>query len=257
MLIDKFLFRFFSYSCYFWKAQSILYIHSPFVFGWVNCIQLLQAQNDIAVENYRKNLECNRNLFEYVLKGNKVKTQVYKRYKITSITDDYGKILTATMIYLKANYFLELGTSFGVSTAYLVSRTREARGLSIDFNEQAILMAQSMFDKHFVGHRVKFIHGYFNEILNKVLTNDLKLDFIFIDGDHSYKSTINYVKMVLPFMSEKAVIALDDIRWNKDMYKAWSEILLFPEFNYTIDYGRIGFLFKVNNHSPKQHFVLK
>ncbi len=98
--------------------------------------------------------------------------------------------------------------------------------------------------------------GKFEEILPNILT-EKNIDFCFIDGDHSYQATINYVYQIKDYLSEHAVLILDDIRWSEGMYSAWEELILLSDFNYTIDFGRIGLLFKHQNKSPKQHFILK
>jgi predicted O-methyltransferase YrrM len=256
MHIDKLVFRFFSYLSYFWKAQSNLYIHSPFIFDWVNAIQKERVTNSDSIQNYRNTLLHDKSTFIYTSFEQINYTTVSARYLKTSITDLYGKVLMATSSYTKANNFLELGTSLGVSTAYICASNNQIKGMTIDANPMAVDKSKVLFNQYFPNHTVNFVTGSFDVTLPSALCEFDSIDLVFIDGDHSYKGTLEYVTQIKDCLSEKAVIILDDIRWSKDMYKAWSELLSLPEFNYTVDMGRIGLLFKVNNHSPKQHFYI-
>ena len=256
MIIDKFIFRFFSYIGYYWKAQSNHYIHSPFIFSWVNTIKQNLSNTDHTIIQYRNSLAKDMSLFIYQQDNKEVCVSVSDRYRKTTISDDYGKILASTCLYLNAKNFLELGTSLGVSAAYLVSARPTIKGVTLDSNIHAISRSQGLFNTIFPHHQVEFKNGTFKDTLPKVLQAGNEYDFVFIDGDHHYESAIDYVSHIKSFLSENAVIVLDDIRWSRGMFKAWKELIYLPEFNYTIDFGRIGLLFKVNNHSPKQHFFL-
>lgn len=256
MNIDKLLFRILSYIVYYWKAQSNLYIHSPFIFDWVNALNQNLGKTNNTITFYRASLDKDLSKFIYNHNNRELCVSVSDRYRKTSISDHYGKILSYTSSYLSAKNFLELGTSLGVSAAYIASSNPSIKGVTIDSNLNSITKSQSLFDKIFPQHQVEFKSGIFKDILPEVLLVGNEYDFVFIDGDHNYESTIEYVTKIKMFLSENAVIVLDDIRWSSNMHRAWQELILLPEFNYTVDFGRIGFLFKINNHSPKQHFYI-
>lgn len=256
MIIDQLLFRISSFIVYYWKAQSNLYIHSPFIFDWVNTLNQNLSKSNNSIALYRAILDRDLSKFIYSHNNSEICVSVSDRYRKTSISDYYGKILSSTCSYLNAKHFLELGTSLGVSAAYLASSNSSIKGVTIDSNLNSTTKSQSLFDEFFFPHQVEFNNGKFNDILPYVLKDENKFDFVFIDGDHKYESTIDYVSQIKLFLSDNAVIVLDDIRWSRDMYRAWQELIQLTEFNYTVDFGRIGLLFKVNNNSPKQHFYI-
>jgi len=256
MPLDNYIFRLLSYIRYYWRAKSNLYIHSPFVFEWMNVIKVRKTQSDGRIASYRTALKNNLDIVHYENLGVSYQTTVRDRYARTAIDHPYGQVLSATSRYLQANFFLELGTSLGVSTAYIVSSSDSIRGTTIDSNAETTAIAQRILNDIFCNHKVEFAMGYFEEILPNLLHQTNRLDFVFIDGDHSFEGTLTYVKMIKSFLSDNSVIILDDIRWSRDMYRAWGALIQLADFNYTIDYGRLGLLFKVNNHAPKQHFYI-
>jgi hypothetical protein len=56
MNLTTLFFRLVSYAKYYYKAQSDLYIHSPFIFEWINTIQAGLAVEIISIKNYRNSL---------------------------------------------------------------------------------------------------------------------------------------------------------------------------------------------------------
>lgn len=256
MLLEKLRFRFLSYIKFYWHAQSNLYIHSPFVFSLSSEIKKEWSHKETMTYIYRERLAGDRSKFNYTREDTDMVTTVSKRYRQTSISSRYGQILTALARHLHVHSFIELGTSMGVSTAYIASAASIQKGISIDANSQAINIAKNLFDTFFSNHSVQFIQGRFDQILPSLIEKGEIFDLVFIDGDHQYASTIYYFELLQSLVSENAVIVFDDIRWSADMYRAWSEIHIKSDFNYTLDFGRIGILIRRNNHSPKQHFYL-
>ncbi|MCE2962445.1 MAG: O-methyltransferase [Chitinophagales bacterium] len=256
MLIDQLIFRLFSYPKYYWFAQSNHYIHSPFIFQWIGLIQTWANREDETLKAYRNLLAEDSSAFSYNQDKKVSSISVKNRYAQTSIDDVFGKILSATSVYMRSKSFLELGTSLGVSTAYIVTSNHSIVGTTIDSNPLASKIAKDRFDRIFPEHHVKFETGLFKDVLPRIVQDMQSIDFVFIDGDHSYEATLENVQIVKPYLSENSVIVLDDIRWSRSMFRAWSQLVEINEFNYTVDYGRIGLLFKVNNNSPKQHFYL-
>jgi predicted O-methyltransferase YrrM len=256
MTITTLFFRLISYAKYYIKAQSDLYIHSPFIYEWMKHLMVFRAKSFSNINRYRASLDKNTNSIAFNNQGEEKITTVRDRYMNTSISDDYGKILQATASYIKASNFLELGTSLGVSTAYIHATNSHIEGITIDANSQTSTLASFLFDSLLSPHKVTFEIGFFKDVIHEILNKTKPIDFVFIDGDHKLESTLHYLEMLMPNLAENAVVVLDDIRWSPDMYKAWLRACLYTDFNYAIDFGRMGILFKVNNHSPKQYFTI-
>ena len=256
MNLTTLFFRLVSYTKYYYKAQSDLYIHSPFIFEWINTIQAGLAVEIISIKNYRNSLKNDNSEFKFIDFGKINLTNISARYLKTSITDLYGKVLLATSAYIQAKTFIELGTSFGVSTAYIYSSNSIIKGTTIDANPIAIDKSKELFNLWYPAHILNFVNGNFDKTLPTVINELGSVDFVFIDGDHKLVSMRHYLELIMPALAENAAVILDDIRWSPDNYKAWLQASQYADFNYVVDYGRIGVLFKVNNHSPKQYFTI-
>ena len=256
MNLNTFLFRLFSYSIYYYRAQSNLYIHSPFIFNWINELNAVRTVVNKQINLYRDKLEGNLDFIGFSNLGKEKKTTVRNRYRQTSIKDSYGKILQATASYIHASSFVELGTSLGVSTSYIISAQPYIQGTTLDSNLQTSTIAAILSNEIFSSRKVQYANGLFQDLLPEIIKKMKRLDFVFIDGDHSSDGTLENLELLRPSLSDNAAVVLDDIRWNRDMYKAWTIGASLPEFNYAVDFGRMGILFKVNNHSPKQYFTI-
>ena len=67
------------------------------------------------------------------------------------------------------------------------------------------------------------------------------LDYAFIDGHHTEAATLEYMRQILPHVSDEAILVFDDIDWSPGMKKAWQQIAAEPRFALTVDLGTIGF----------------
>jgi hypothetical protein len=69
-----------------------------------------------------------------------------------------------------------------------------------------------------------------------------KIDFVFIDGDHTLKGTTEYVDTLLPHLHNDSIIAIHDIYWSKEMMSAWQACIQLKEVSLSIDFFDIGLL---------------
>lgn len=256
------IFRFFSYVKYWFSSQNNLYIHSPFIFEFYKTVLRAPSIRSIeTIDKYRIFLDNNSEIihlqeFGAKEKGTFSQRKIATHYKKTSISDKYGRFLLHLVQYMNSTRILELGTSLGVSTTYLSVANPRAMVTTMDAQKSTLDIAKQYFKEHNI-HNVTFIEGKFEETLMPYLNTVDEIDVCFIDGNHTYEATLNNGLCILNKMSDVSVMILDDIRWSRGMYKAWETLRLNDTFNYTVDLGRIGLLFKVNNNAPKQHFVIK
>lgn len=137
---------------------------------------------------------------------------------------------------------LELGTNLGISSAYL------ALALSEDPKGKLVTLEASPYRSRLARQLharldLKSIHyrtGLFTEVLEPALKEIRTVNFIFVDGHHQYQPTLNYFDFILKYASENAVFVFDDIRWSKDMARAWKKIRRYPQVNLSVDLGSIG-----------------
>lgn len=125
---------------------------------------------------------------------------------------------------------LEIGTAEG-GTLYIWSRTLKSCKtlISIDLPRRIPNKKKEFYRQFNNKINYEFIEGDSHSIkaINK-LSNILKhkkIDFIFIDGDHSYEGVKKDYENYIPFLSEGGIIAFHDIK-SRDfsIRKFWNEI---------------------------------
>jgi len=248
------LFRLQSYFSYYWHAKKNPTSEVEWIQDWYNLVKRDLPQEAAHVINeYRKALHRDHRAFHQ----DQQTTTVSKRYTLTSVDLAYGKVLYHTAQYLGAKTFLELGTSLGVSSAYLALAHPSMQGVSIDANPNAIEVATAKFRQHDLLKKVSFYADTFENALPSILANSAPIDICFVDGDHSYHATITNTQYIKPYLSEHAVIILDDIRWSEGMYKAWETLKKDDSFGVTLDLGRIGLLWKTTKIMSREHLILR
>ena len=132
---------------------------------------------------------------------------------------------------LSPSRILEIGTSNG-GTLYIWARSLKScsRIISIDLPEvcpYAKIKFFKFFDK---GKKFYFLRGNSHsketiDMFTQVLKQE-KIDFLYIDGDHSYRGVKQDFKTYGKFVAHGGVIALHDIMYHPKygVDKLWSEI---------------------------------
>jgi len=238
-------------------------IHSPFVYS------LAEQIFSICPQYYAfKKIEQQRNLWmtksEIItmndfgaggLKKPIKKTKVSKLAARSLLPSDHAGILFALANRFNSHHVLELGTSLGITTAYLASVHTQSQVWTIEGSKEVLGVARQTW-----GHiGIKNIHafeGTFDLQLPIVLDQMPKVDFAFIDGNHQYQPTLDYFNKILEKTHEQSVLVFDDIYWSKEMTQAWNEIKRHPKVSVTIDLYRMGLVF-LRKESTKQDFKLR
>lgn len=136
---------------------------------------------------------------------------------------------------------LEMGTSLGISASYLSAAAMKARMITLEgCAHTAELARQSLRE---MGSRAEIRTGRFDELLPGALDSLGKLDFLYLDGDHSREGTLAYLRQCLAKTHSGTVWVIGDIHWSDEMEKAWEEIQAFPGVRMTIDLYGIGVVF--------------
>jgi predicted O-methyltransferase YrrM len=247
-------------------------IHSPFVFGFItkvlNDTQRYPAYDPI--ENLRRGLQKDPTLVEIKELGAGsaypgALTPPAATQTITRTIADIarraakpprlGQLLFRIARHYKPSTMLELGTSLGLSTAYLSSGAPDARLWSI---EGAAPIAAA------AGHNLRSLHlsptiltGSFDEVLPSLLPTIPSVDLAFVDGNHRLDPTLRYFDLLLRHASRSAVLIFDDIHWSAEMEAAWSTIKNDPRVYLSIDLFFLGFVFLRDEFKVKQDFTIR
>lgn len=248
-----------SYLSYFFNSKSKYKIHSPFVFNFIK--QILESNientNTTKLINFYKKQYKFINYCNNIGAGssvlNKINEPTKSYIKKVGIPKKYGKVLMQLAKQFQNKTILELGTSLGVSTSYLLSSNNNI--ISIEGNKDIFLLTNNAF-KHLNFNNVSLINDDFDHALENILIHNNNITMFFIDGNHTKKATLKYFNTILPYIKEDSIIVLDDIYWNKEMFEAWHEIRANNKVKLSIDLYRIGILFFRQEQKEQEHFTL-
>jgi predicted O-methyltransferase YrrM len=262
--MGKITFQIKSFLNYKFKAVNIHHLHSPFAYELVkDIVNDLQHYPDYKkVDLLRKKL-CH-NLTEIQVTdfgsgaGEKEYSSCYKSvdsiYRNSSIRSKYGKLLYRLVKHLQPRHILELGTSLGISTAYLALAAPDASIITVEGCKGIAERASVNFAKLGIKN-IKQETGNFDNILESVLDNIPQIDFAFIDGNHRKDPTIRYFESCLKKSNNDTVLIFDDIHWSADMNEAWNFICSHKSVTLTLDMFQFGIVF-FKKELSKQDFII-
>lgn len=239
-------------------------VHSPFVFDFITNVLRDKKEYDdyAAIEQQRKQLLQNDTVIEVedfgagstVLKSNK---RVVKNIAASSLKPKmFAQLLFRVTQYYKPATILELGTSLGITTAYLASGNKSAKVYTCEGSSAIASLAKDSFTTLQIKN-IELIEGDFAETLMPLLNRAGHFDLAFIDGNHRKDPTIDYFTTLLNFSGASTILIFDDIHWSKEMEAAWEQIKSHPSVTLTIDLFFIGLVFVNPDFKVKQHFVIR
>ena len=243
------------------KAVNEHRVDSPFIFNLVaNVIYVNQGYYSYKkIEKLREQLLVSNNKIRCADMG--AGSAITSNKTVGSIAKHSAKSAKqAQLLFRIVNFFqpetiIELGTSLGVSTAYLASANSKTPVITIEGCEEAAEIAKQNF-KHLKLKNIEQLVGNFDEVFPKLLKNRKKIDLVYIDGNHRKQPTINYFQQCLEKVNEDSVIIFDDIYWSDEMMQAWEEIKNDTQVTVTIDLFYMGIVL-FRKEQTKQHFMIR
>ena len=148
---------------------------------------------------------------------------------------------------------LELGTSLGITTSYLAAANSQNRVLTLEGSEAVLQVAQGVW-RALRLENIEWQQGNIDNTLNIYARE--ALDLAYVDANHTYEATMRYVRFLLPRMTEKGIIAIDDIHYSEQMERAWEELKADPRVTTSMDLYHVGLLF-VDSHYLKRHYRIR
>ncbi len=143
---------------------------------------------------------------------------------------------------LRPKVAIELGSSLGISSAYLAAAYKGGHVYSFDGNPDLTKTARE-FCAALNLTNIEFEDGDFDASLSDKLKEIEEVDFAYIDGNHRKAPTMRYYEMLRAQRAENAVFVFDDIRWSREMYETWQEVLHDKTIRATIDAFSFGIIF--------------
>jgi predicted O-methyltransferase YrrM len=251
---------------YYFKASNGIGhgIHSPFVYEFVSEVlndrRQFYAYN--LIEQIRQQLLTNGQSLTIEDFGAGSHTGLTKNRLVKQIAKSslkpkkFSQLMFRMVDHYQPKTILELGTSLGVTTAYLASAKNDAQVITMEGSTAIAQVAKENF-KQLNLQNIEVVEGNFDETLFNTIAQLSTIDFAFLDGNHRYEPTIRYFHEVLKKTHEYTIIILDDVHWSKEMEQAWEEVKQHPSVTMTIDLFFIGILLFRKEFKVKQDFTIR
>lgn len=237
-------------------------VHSPFVFDFI-----IHVLNDkqvydcyIPIEARRRELKQDDRVIEVedfgagssVIKSNRRKVKAIAASSLKP--KKFAQLLFRVAQYYKPANTVELGTSFGITSAYLASAGTRLH--TCEGSPPIATIAKQTFDSLHL-QNIQLTEGDFNVTLPGLLNRLQTVDLAFVDGNHRKAPTLDYFAQLLPHCHSGSVLIFDDIHWSSEMEAAWQSIKAHASVTMTIDLFFIGLVFFSPDFKVKQHFTIR
>ena len=267
-------------------------VHSPYLFEWVRMVMMDKNAYYIwgEIERCREKMLRDERELEFVDYGSAIKSRSLENgseavcrleYRDTRRVRDiarrslakrkYAQMLSRLVNWLGASHSLEngsgtacslefrgltiveLGTSLGVTTAYMAAMDSRNRVVTFEGCEAVANIAK----ENWKALNINNIECRVGKIDVEELVGDIeRLDVAFIDANHTYVSTCEYFDILAGIVHEKSVIVVDDIHYTEEMEKAWKAICVDERVTSTIDLYQMGLVF-FDKHYWKRHYTMR
>ncbi len=238
--------------------------HSPFVFDFIK--NVLNDKNPYPAyqpaEQKRKALLKDSRVIEVedfgagssVIKTNK---RVVSAIAASSLKPKkYAQLLYRIVKYYMPETIVELGTSFGITTAYLASANTASKVFSCEGSGAISSIAKQNFETLQLNN-IQLTEGDFAQTLSPLLSKLNQVHFAFVDGNHRKEPTLLYFNKLLDHSTPATILVFDDIHWSSEMEEAWEAIKQHPAVTLTIDLFFISIVFLNADINHKQHFTIR
>jgi predicted O-methyltransferase YrrM len=255
-------FRIIEYLKFLSKSSNQHGVHSPFVYNLVTlCFYKKINPNQLAIFlnikkrilNYKKTILVNDlGSGSRIFKTNK--REISNIGKIAGISKKKAAILIRLIDYYRPSNILEIGTSVGLSTSAIKIGNDKSNITTLEGCLETSKIAKKLF-KEQKFNNINIITGNFKDTIKQVI-KEKQFDFIYFDGNHTKKDTLNYFKDCLTTIKNDSFWVFDDIYWNQEMKQAWSEIKKHPKVTVTIDIFHWGIVF-FRKEQAEEHFKIR
>ena len=267
-------------------------VHSPYLFEWVRMVMMDKNAYYIwgEIERCREKMLRDERELDFVDYGSAMKSRSLENGSETACRLEfrdmrqvcdiarrslakrkYAQMLSRLVNWLGASHSLEngsgtayslefrgltiveLGTSLGVTTAYMAAMDSRNRVVTFEGCEAVANIAK----ENWKALNINNIECRIGKIDVEQLAGDIEhLDVAFIDANHTYEGTCKYFDVLAGKVREKSVIVVDDIHYSEEMEKAWKAICADERVTSTIDLYQMGLVF-FDKHYWKRHYTMR
>ena len=174
-------------------------IHSPFVYDFIENVlnDRTKYPEYHTIEKLRSELlRSDKTIAVKDLGAGSSKNNGHNR-KVADITKNaakprkYAQLLFRMVRYYRYTNIMELGTSLGITSAYLASARKDVKLLSIEGSPEIAASAASNFRQLGINN-IELITGNFDDLLHDALAKSINQDLVFFDGNHRLEPTMRY-----------------------------------------------------------------
>lgn len=247
-----------SYLKYFLYKVDAHSLHSPFVYNLFNKVIKAKRELDPCVERLRQSLDHNPSIIhveDYGFGKDKNPERKINRILNTAVSKPQkAAFLRDLTRYLSCKSIIELGTSLGLTSMYLAT-AESSRLITFEGSDSLASMARNHFNT--CGFKnIEVITGNLDQTFKEFVKQKTgTYDCFYFDANHLYAPTLSYYQLARQISSTKSIFIFDDIHHNKEMDKAWKEIVSKNEVTLSIDLFYMGLVFFETN-LPKKHYIL-
>ena len=207
--------------------------------------QLLRSNDEINVDDYGAGSR--------VFKSKSRKVKKIARHVLQS--EKVALALLRVLIFWRNKgsgvKILEMGTSLGVTTAYLASAGWEVE--TWEGCQETANYARKNWKDLGCEAQIESKVGTFEKLMAETQGG---WDVVFLDGHHDGDATLEYVECLKTKLLPGGAILIDDIDWSRGMKGAWCELLDDPYWNLTLKWRGKGWLFN-RDGEIEQHLKLR
>lgn len=239
-------------------------IHSPFVYEFIH--EVLNDRRSFyayeKIEQIKEKLLKDKRAVYMLDRGAGFGKQVGSTRKVSEIatkslsTKKFGRLLLRLANFYRPGAILEMGTSLGISTAYLASANSSARVTTMEGSLEIADIALQTF-RCLDLKNVDLVTGSFEDNLDLVVGKDSPYGLIFMDGNHRKEPVLAYFEKFLRKHPPNCLIVIHDIHWSQEMEEAWKVIQGHPDVKMTIDIFSAGLIFFREEFQVKQQFTVR
>lgn len=234
-------------------------IHSPFLFMF-NLYVLKEKKHFYVfkkIENLRLALKHDHSkisITDYGTGSDRDRTVAdIAKHSLKSLR--YGQLMFRIAHYYKVRNVLELGTSLGVTAAYLGASSSKIKCVSLEGCPIISNLARQNLQQLSLNN-IQIVEGNIDNTLESVLMDFKQLDLIFFDANHRSEPLLRYFELCLSKVHNQSVFLIDDIYWSKDMELAWNFIKNHSQVRATFDLFHLGIVF-FNTDLHKKHYKIR
>ncbi|MES2395229.1 MAG: class I SAM-dependent methyltransferase [Bacteroidota bacterium] len=242
----KKIFFIYNYFIYRLKAVNEHGVHSPFVFDLL--------MNVIYNKNEYYSFKKIEKVREEFLSSKKI-IKISRIAKLDTLPSKYSQLLFRLVNHFMPPKIIEIGTSFGTSTAYMASANSKNSIITIEKDEEIAEIAKQNF-KQLKLKNIEQRSGNIESILKTIVTSDQNLVFVCFDGHHCKQDLLNYFYLCIEKATEESVFVFENMYLSPELKEAWNEIKNDNRVTVTLDLFFMGLVF-FRKTQMKQHFVIK